>query len=105
MTLSPHITLYYFGPRYIQWIFNIINCFCCKLFNIICYTSKLAKPNDIFKCIKRINSFSNTYIMYRIMLTISLSIVSAQRKFLKLIKSYLRLTIIQERLNWLTSVY
>jgi len=39
------------------------------------------------------------------MLTISLSIVSAQRKFLKLIKSYLRLTIIQERLNWLTSVY
>jgi len=50
------------------------------------------KPIDIFNYIKRINSFPNVYITYKIMLTISISIASAERSFLKLklIKSYSR---------------
>jgi len=59
------------------------------------------KPIDILNYIKRINSFPNTYIAYRIMLTISVSVALAERSFskLKLIKSYLRSTMSQQRLN------
>ena len=57
------------------------------------------KPIDILNYIKRINSFPNAYIAYRIMLTIPVSVASAERSFskLKLIKSYLRLTMSQQR--------
>jgi hypothetical protein len=53
--------------------------------------------------IKRLDSFSNACIAYRILLTISVTVASAERSFskLKLIKSYLRSTISQERLNGL----
>ena len=49
---------------------------------------------DILNYIKRINSFQNAYIAYRIVLTITVSVASAERSFskLKLIKSYLRST-------------
>jgi len=62
------------------------------------------KPIDILNYIKRINSFPNTYIAYRIMLTILVSVASTERSFskLKLIKSYLRSTMCQQRLNGLT---
>jgi len=61
------------------------------------------KPIDILNYIKRINSFPNAYIAYRIMLTIPVSVASAERSFskLKLIKSYLRSTMSQQRLNGL----
>ena len=64
------------------------------------------KSIDILNYIKRINYFPNAYIACRIklMLTISVSVISAERSFskLKLIKSYLRSTIFQQRLNRLT---
>ena len=62
---------------------------------------------DILNYIKRINYFPNAYITYRIMLTISVSIVSAERSFskLKLIKSYLRSTMSQQILNGLTLLF
>ncbi|XP_070052329.1 uncharacterized protein [Nicotiana tomentosiformis] len=58
---------------------------------------------DTLNQIKRFDSFSNAYIAYRIMLTISVTVASAERSFskLKLIKSYLRSTMSQERLNGL----
>ncbi|KAL2605097.1 hypothetical protein AAZX31_09G122000 [Glycine max] len=61
------------------------------------------KPIDFLNYIKRINSFPNAYITYRIMLTMSVSVASAERNFLKLkiIKIYLRSTMSQQRLNGL----
>jgi len=52
------------------------------------------KPNDILNYIKRINSFPNAYITYRIMLIILVLFVSVERSFSKLtiIKTYLRST-------------
>ena len=45
--------------------------------------------------------FPNVYIAYRILLTIPVIVASAKRSFskLKLIKSYLRFTMSQERLS------
>ncbi|KAL5166612.1 Zinc finger MYM-type protein 1 [Glycine soja] len=59
------------------------------------------KPIYILNYIKRINSFPNAYIVYRIMLTIPISVASAERNFskLKIIKTYLRSTMSQQRLN------
>jgi len=56
---------------------------------------------DILNQIKRLDSFPNAYIAYRIMLTIPVTVASTERNFskLKLIKSYLRSTMSQERLN------
>ncbi|XP_070038180.1 uncharacterized protein [Nicotiana tomentosiformis] len=58
---------------------------------------------DILNQIKRLDSFPNVCIAYRIMLTIPVTVASAERSFskLKLIKSYLRSTMSQERLNGL----
>ena len=65
------------------------------------------KPIDIFNYIKGKNSFPNVYRTYRIMLTILVSIVSAKRNFSKLntIKTYLRSTMFQERLNGLVLLF
>ena len=59
---------------------------------------------DILNYIKRINSFPNAYMTYRIMLTILVLVASVERSFskLKLIKSYLWSTMSQQRLNGLT---
>jgi hypothetical protein len=53
--------------------------------------------------IKRLDSFPNACIAYRILLTIPVIVASVERSFskLKLIKLYLRSTISQERLNGL----
>ena len=60
-------------------------------------------PIDILNYIKRLDSFLNTCIAYRILLTILVTVASTKRSFskLKLIKSYLRSTMSQERLSGL----
>ncbi|XP_062099617.1 uncharacterized protein LOC133805448 [Humulus lupulus] len=58
---------------------------------------------EILDYIKNIGSFPNTFVAYRILLTIPVTVASAERSFskLKLIKSYLRSTMLQERLSGL----
>jgi len=54
--------------------------------------------------IKTLDSFSNVYIGYKILLTIPVTVATAGRSFskLKLLKSYLKSTMLQDRLNGLT---
>jgi len=63
------------------------------------------KPIEILNYIKRINSFPDTYITYKIMLTISVSVTLRSFSKLKLIKSYLRSTMSQQRLNALSFIF
>ena len=51
--------------------------------------------------IKRLESFPNTCIAFRILLTIPVTVASTERIFskLKLIKSYLRSIMLQKRLS------
>ncbi|KAF8044639.1 hypothetical protein N665_7371s0001 [Sinapis alba] len=66
---------------------------------------KTFKKNvEVLDYLKRMkDNYSSIWIAYRIMLTIPVSVASAERSFfkLKLIKSYLRSTMSQERLNGL----
>jgi hypothetical protein len=64
-------------------------------------------PLDILRFMKGMSScFPNTIISYRILLTIPVTVASAERSFskLKLLKSYLRSTMLQERLNGLAMI-
>jgi len=60
-------------------------------------------PVDILNYIKKLESFPNACIAYRVLLTIPITVDYAERTFskLKLIKSYLRSTMSQERLSGL----
>ena len=62
------------------------------------------KPIEVFVYIKNIHiCFPNAWIAYRILLTIPVTVATAERGFskLKLIKSYLRSTMSQDRLSGL----
>jgi hypothetical protein len=63
-------------------------------------------PHDILKFVKRMGWFPNAHIAYIILLTILLAVASAERSFskLKLLKSYTRSTLTQEKLNGLVTI-
>ncbi|XP_074314594.1 uncharacterized protein LOC141649817 [Silene latifolia] len=67
---------------------------------------KEMKANDILDFLKLKCYFPNAFIVYRILLTIPMTVASAERSFskLKLLKSYLRSTMLQERLNGLALI-
>nr|KYP50198.1 Zinc finger MYM-type protein 5 [Cajanus cajan] len=64
-------------------------------------------PINILNYVKRLDSFPNVYIIYKIMLTVPVIVDLVERSFskLKLIKSYLRSILSQERLNGLTLLW
>ena len=61
-------------------------------------------PINVLNYIKRLESFPNACIPFKILLTIPGTVASAERSFskLNLIKSYLRSTMSQKRLRGLT---
>ena len=61
-------------------------------------------PINVLNYIKRLESFPNACIAFRILLIISVTVSSVERSFskLKLIKSYLRSNMSQERLSGLS---
>ncbi|TVU24144.1 hypothetical protein EJB05_26545, partial [Eragrostis curvula] len=63
-------------------------------------------PLDILKYLKQLGCFPNAVIAYRILLTVPVTVASAERSFskLKLLKSYLRSTMTQERVNALATI-
>ena len=67
---------------------------------------EIMEPIEILKFLKRHDCFPNATIAYRVLLTISVTVASAERSFskLKLLKSYLRSTMTQERLNALAVI-
>jgi len=62
---------------------------------------EISTPIEVLSYIKILYSFPNVYIVYRILLTISVIVVTVERSFLKLklFKSYLKSTMLQDRLN------
>ncbi|VYS52157.1 unnamed protein product [Arabidopsis thaliana] len=66
--------------------------------------NEVTKPIEVLDFLKRVEGcYPNTWISFRILLTIPVSVASAERSFskLKLIKNYLRSTMSQDRLNGL----
>ena len=63
-------------------------------------------PVEILKFLKRHDCFPNANIAYRVLLTIPVTVASVERSFskLKLLKSYLRSTMTQQRLNDLATI-
>jgi hypothetical protein len=63
-------------------------------------------PVGILDFLKQHDYFPNAAIAYRVLLTIPVTVASAERSFskLKLLKSYLRSTMKQERLNALAII-
>ena len=70
------------------------------------HIDKSMDPLDILKYLKRYGSFQNIIIVYRVLLTIPVTVAYAERSFskLKLQKSYLRCAMTQERLNGLATI-
>uniref|UniRef100_J3MFV4 HAT C-terminal dimerisation domain-containing protein n=1 Tax=Oryza brachyantha TaxID=4533 RepID=J3MFV4_ORYBR len=63
-------------------------------------------PLDILKFLKELPFYPNATVVYKILLIIHVTVASAETSFskLKLLKSYLRSTMTQERLNGLTII-
>lgn len=59
--------------------------------------------DEIFEFVRAVDCYPNVTIAYKILLTVLVTVASAQRSFskLKLLKNYLRSTMSQERLNCL----
>ncbi|KAL4579451.1 hypothetical protein LXL04_015599 [Taraxacum kok-saghyz] len=76
-----------------------------KLFETL-ETNELSNPINVLKFLKELDYFPNACIAYRIMLTIPVTVASAERSFskLKLLKSYLHSTMTQERLSGLAMI-
>ncbi|XP_058775025.1 uncharacterized protein LOC131649272 [Vicia villosa] len=70
------------------------------------FPEEIINPTDILLFLKGLDCFPNTVIAYRILLTIPVTVASAERSFskLKLLKTYLRSTMSQERLNGLALI-
>ncbi|KAF5785337.1 putative transcription factor and/or regulators TTF-type(Zn) family [Helianthus annuus] len=68
--------------------------------------SHIVCPFDAFNSLKKIGFFPNALIAYRVLLTIPVTVASAERSFskLKLLKTYLRSSMSQERLNGLAMI-
>ncbi|XP_066384688.1 uncharacterized protein [Miscanthus floridulus] len=64
---------------------------------------QLMSAYEILNFVKVVDCYPNASIAYRILLTIPVTVASAERSFskLKLLKNYLRSTMLQERLNGL----
>ncbi|XP_010431348.1 PREDICTED: uncharacterized protein LOC104715655 [Camelina sativa] len=79
-----------------------------KLFKEV-LPKEMKKAVEVLDFLKKMEScYPNIWTAYRIMMTIPVSVASAERSFskLKLIKSYLQSTMAQERLNglWIISI-
>uniref|UniRef100_A0A8I7B0C9 HAT C-terminal dimerisation domain-containing protein n=1 Tax=Hordeum vulgare subsp. vulgare TaxID=112509 RepID=A0A8I7B0C9_HORVV len=63
-------------------------------------------PVEILNFLKRHDCFPNASIAYRVLLTIPVTVASAEKSFckLKLLKSYMRTTMTQQRLNDLATI-
>ncbi|XP_076886020.1 uncharacterized protein LOC143535729 [Bidens hawaiensis] len=71
------------------------------------YTMEFSSPIEVLKHLNETQeNFPNARIAYRILLTIPVTVASAERSFskLKLLKSYLRSTMFQKRLNGLVMI-
>ena len=64
-------------------------------------TDSLMLALEILEFVMAADCFSNILVVYRILLTVPVTVASAERSFskLKLFKNYLRSTMSQERLN------
>jgi len=64
---------------------------------------KISTPIEVLSYINTLDSFPNVYIASRILLTIPVTVATIERSFskLKLLKSYLKSTMLQDRLNGL----
>ncbi|XP_023739319.1 uncharacterized protein LOC111887384 [Lactuca sativa] len=76
-----------------------------KLFDTL-ETNEFSNPIDVLKFLKELDYFPNASIAYRILLTIPVTTTSTEMSFskLKLMKSYLRSTMFQERLSVLAMI-
>src|SRR6266498_5030356 len=63
----------------------------------------LMSADEILQFVTTVDCYPNIYVAYRILLTIPVTVASAERSFskLKLLKNYLRSTMLQDRLNGL----
>ena len=62
---------------------------------------EISTPIEVLSYIKTLDSFPNVYIAYKILLTILVTVTTTEISFskLKLLKSYLKSTMLKDRLN------